>query len=140
VHEVRRVLEVEIAGLAAQRRGEDDLAALRGALQELDAAAGDHARWAAADVAFHASVAIATHNPLHPVLLDSMAGLLTALRLSAAALPEAPMLARAHHTAIFAAIEAGSRADARRAMTAHMAEAESTFRRARLVEGFKPIG
>lgn len=131
VHEVRRLLEVEIAGLAAQRRTDADLREIA-ALLEPTAQAGDPETWARADVAFHARLADATHNLLFPVLLASMAEVLMELRLTAARLPETQATAQRHHADIHAAIEARSPAAARKAMLRHMAEAEGSFQRGRV--------
>jgi len=131
VHEVRRLLEVEIAGLAADRRTEGDLEQLRLALART-ADAVDPEAWAQADVAFHAAIADATHNLLFPVLLGSMAEILMELRLTAARLSETPRRAHHFHEELVAAIEDRSSTAARRAMREHMDEAEATFRRARI--------
>jgi len=66
VYEVRRLLELETARLAAARRAPDDLAALRAHLDARDAAraAGDDAAFVAADVGFHEAVARAAHSAL----------------------------------------------------------------------------
>ena len=135
VHEVRRLLEVEIAGLAARRRTDQEVEALRAQLTEHASRSDDHHAWALGDVEFHAALAVATHNPLYPVLLNSMADMLTELRLTAARLPDTPQRAHGFHTAIVDAVEARDRVRARRAMTEHMNEAEATFQRARLVRG-----
>ena len=134
IHEVRRLLEVEIAGLAARRRTDDQLEWLR-SLAAATVASADHEAWAAADVEFHAALAVATENPLYPVLLASMADMLMELRRTVATLPNTPERAHRHHTAIVDAVAARDRAAARRAMSDHMNEAESTFQRARLVRG-----
>lgn len=131
VHEVRRLLEVEIAGLAADRRTDGDLEQLDRALART-ADAVDPEAWARADVAFHATIAEATHNLLYPVLLGSMAEILMELRLTAARLPETPGRAHGYHEELVAAIRDRSPAAARRAMREHMDEAEATFRRARV--------
>ncbi|GAA3070350.1 FadR/GntR family transcriptional regulator [Streptosporangium carneum] len=76
--EVRGLLEVEAAGLAALRRDDDDLAALDLALAgRRDAALGDDEAFVAADVALHAAVVAAAHNP---VLTDLFAAFEPALR------------------------------------------------------------
>jgi GntR family transcriptional repressor for pyruvate dehydrogenase complex len=131
VHEVRRLLEVEIAGLAAERRTEDDVRDIE-ALLARTAEAGDPDTWARADVQFHARLAEATHNLLFPVLLGSMAEIMMELRLTAARLPETKTTAQRFHEAIFAAIRDRSPSAARRAMREHMTEAETTFQRARI--------
>lgn len=131
VHEVRRLLEVEIAGLAAERRDAGDLTRLEERLCEMAEHAGEPLRWAAADVAFHAALAEATHNPLYPVLLGSIADLLMEVRLTGARLPETPELAYRHHRAIAERVGAADRAGARAAMQAHLRESEATFQKAR---------
>lgn len=131
VQEVRRLLEVEIAGLAAERRTDEDLRDLDGLLRRT-AEATEPEEWARADVAFHARLAEATHNLLFPLLLGSMAEILMELRLTAARLPATQKEAQRYHQAIYDAVRARSPAEARRAMREHMAESEATFQRARL--------
>lgn len=63
VYEVRVAVEVEAAGLAARRRTDADLTALRTALAARRAAAGD-AEFVAADIDLHAAVVSAAHNPV----------------------------------------------------------------------------
>ncbi|MGW2049865.1 FadR/GntR family transcriptional regulator [Streptomyces sp. NPDC001858] len=65
VYEVRMLLEVEAAQLAAQRRTEDDITALHEALARRSAAAsaGD-AEFVAADIALHQVMVAAAHNPV----------------------------------------------------------------------------
>ncbi len=131
IHEVRRLLEVEIAGLAAERRSEQDLERLAAALVHAGETS-DSDDWARADIAFHAVLADATQNPLFGVLLASMAEVLLELRLTAARLPDTQLRAQRHHEAIHAAVRAGSAGGARKAMRDHMTEAEASFRRGRI--------
>lgn len=64
IYEVRRVLELECARLAAQRRDEDDLATLRQTLQQRKVllAPGHEAAFIEVDLAFHSGIARATKN------------------------------------------------------------------------------
>lgn len=65
VYEVRIVVEVEAARLAARRRTDDDIAALVAALAGRRAAAGaGDAAFVDADIALHAAVVAAAHNPV----------------------------------------------------------------------------
>lgn len=130
LQEVRRHLEVEIAGLAAARHTSADLAKLKALLGSFVENEPDAALWARADVNFHAAIAQATHNPLYPVLLGSIADMLMAVRLLAARLPSTRKNALNHHTRIFEQLLAGSIVGARAAMQAHLAEAEDTYQRA----------
>ncbi|MFI1584622.1 FadR/GntR family transcriptional regulator [Embleya sp. NPDC020630] len=76
VYEVRAALEVEAGRLAAQRRTEEDVLALRAALAARDAAA-DPIELVEADLELHRRVVRAAHNPVLTRLFDS---LLDALR------------------------------------------------------------
>lgn len=136
VHEVRALLEVEIAGLAADRRTEADLAMLERRLNQAREPALGHEAWARADVELHRTIALATHNPLHAVLLNSMAEMLMELRITAARLDDTPHRADRYHDRIVGAIRAGDRRASRRAMREHMAEADATYRKARLLRAF----
>ncbi|OON30752.1 MULTISPECIES: FadR/GntR family transcriptional regulator [Micromonospora] len=65
VYEVRMLVEVAAAQLAAQRRTDDDIAALHGALtSRRDAANAGNAEFVAADIALHEKVVAAAHNPV----------------------------------------------------------------------------
>ncbi len=125
VHEVRRLLEVEIAGLAAERRTEDDLRILEDVLQTLTASA-DRTQFAAHDVAFHAALAQATHNKLFVLLLDSLADVLLEVRERGFDVPGTPERAQQHHQAILDEVRRGDVSAARQAMQAHLEEADKT--------------
>lgn len=77
--EVRLALEVEAASLAAARRTEVDLSALRGALDRM-LAQQDPTGFGEADVAFHQAVIRATNNPVFIMVAESMASLLEETR------------------------------------------------------------
>lgn len=125
--EVRRILEVEIAGLAARRRTADDLLRLesiiRSAAEELD----DPDTFIATDVAFHAALAQATQNELFSVLLASIANVMTEVRIVGLRVPGTPERALRYHRDVFAAVERGDRDLAREAMNRHMDEAITTM-------------
>jgi GntR family transcriptional repressor for pyruvate dehydrogenase complex len=132
VQEVRRLLEVEIAGLAAERRDEEDLRRMEAQLQAMVEFEHDPHRWAEADVAFHAAIAVATHNPLYPVLLGTIADLLMEVRLTGISLPGTAQKAQRYHRPIFERIKVGDRLGARKAMLDHLRESEATFQKARI--------
>jgi GntR family transcriptional regulator, transcriptional repressor for pyruvate dehydrogenase complex len=62
--ELRRMLEPQIASLAAQRHTAGDLIVLEEILTAMEAALGDIPRWIAADLAFHGQIAAMSHNGL----------------------------------------------------------------------------
>ncbi|MBT2206922.1 FadR/GntR family transcriptional regulator [Actinomadura sp. NEAU-AAG7] len=104
--EVRRGFEVEAARLAAERRTPEDIAAITTALAERNAAwaAGDHAVFVEADLAFHTAVVDATHNR---VLTDLYRDFSAALRASIGAAGILLEHADVPHGPIASAIEAG---------------------------------
>jgi GntR family transcriptional repressor for pyruvate dehydrogenase complex len=130
VHEVRRLLEVEIAALAAIRRTVTDLAQLednlRAARDSIANETPDH--FAQIDIAFHAILAQATHNGLFALLLDSLVEIMLEVRRSGFAVPDTPARALRMHQAIYEQVRAGDAEGARRAMHAHLLEAEETQR------------
>jgi DNA-binding FadR family transcriptional regulator len=78
VYEVRMAVEVHAARLAARRRTPEDVTALEAALEgRREASASGDAAFVDADIALHAAVVTAAHNPL---LGDLFAGFAPALR------------------------------------------------------------
>jgi len=71
VYEVRNLIEVRAAALAAERRTDEDLAALDEGLLARAAALGDDTAYIDADIAFHASVVAAAHNSVLTDLFDA---------------------------------------------------------------------
>ncbi len=128
--EMRRLLEIEMAGLAAERRDASDLTELRRVLDCMARPRVPADAWAAADVEFHRAIALASKNPLFPIVLRSIADVMMRARLVAARLPETPRKALFHHRRIYRALEHGSVSGAREAMAAHLLEAEDTLGRA----------
>jgi DNA-binding FadR family transcriptional regulator len=120
-YEVREALEVQAARLAASRRTETDIEALRACLAERDSARGTDARFVEADLAFHRAVVAAAHNPLLAEMFDSFAAVLRealiAIRSDQAVQgPDAD----AAHARLAAAIEAGDAAAAAQATHDHL--------------------
>jgi GntR family transcriptional regulator, transcriptional repressor for pyruvate dehydrogenase complex len=130
VMEIRRVLEIASAGLAAQRRTDADLAEMERILQEEGAIRDDRYRFAEYDVAFHAAVARATHNELFTLMLDSVADILLTWREVTFDVPGTPGRALMYHRAVYEQIKADNADGARQAMGDHLVESEDTMRRA----------
>jgi GntR family transcriptional repressor for pyruvate dehydrogenase complex len=130
VSEVRRVLEVEIAGLAAERRTEEDLRRMEATLREMAESVRTRDDFARVDIAFHSALAQATQNELFGLLLDSVADIMVQVRHLGFAVPGATERTLRHHRAIFAQVERSDWEGARQAMREHLAEAEDTQRRA----------
>jgi GntR family transcriptional regulator, transcriptional repressor for pyruvate dehydrogenase complex len=116
--ETRADLEVIACGRAAERRDEDEVAALKELLDRMRAA--DQASFPDADLAFHAEIAAMAGNV---VLKDMLASLHTVIRgwvernIKAAGTTK---IAYKDHVPIYRAIAAGDPETARAAMAAHM--------------------
>lgn len=127
VNEVRNILEVEIAGLAAERRDEADLAALSTAAEALKDPDLTRERFVEVDVTFHLSLARATHNELLELLSDSVAHVMARVRTASYEIPGTVSAARHHHGRILAAVRRGDGAASRLAMARHLKSASKTL-------------
>jgi GntR family transcriptional repressor for pyruvate dehydrogenase complex len=134
VLEVRRLIEVEIAKLAAERRTEADLQQIAEILAEAEEHIGDPSSFPQLDVEFHRALALATQNELYVILLDAISDTLMSQRRLALRVPGTTDRALRHHRAVFEQVQAGSIEGACRAMRDHMAEAEQTLREAQTLE------
>jgi GntR family transcriptional repressor for pyruvate dehydrogenase complex len=130
VHEVRRVLEVEIAGLAAERRSPEDLKALEAQVKQMLELRDDQPAFGRNDLGFHVLLARATHNELFALLLDSVADILFKVRELGNIVPGAPDHAIRHHKNILRQVKAGDPLKARQAMIEHLIDSEAIFNRA----------
>lgn len=130
VVEVRRVLEVEIAGLAAQRRTDDDLRRIETILATAEQRLDDPETYVETDVAFHAALAQATQNELFVILLDSIATVMVHVRVLGLKVSGTPRRALDYHLDIFRSVQQGDAEGARRAMDRHMDEAAATMNQA----------
>ncbi|MBD2867493.1 FadR/GntR family transcriptional regulator [Paenibacillus arenilitoris] len=70
--EARESLEVSNAAIAAAKRTDDDLSALRGIVAEMRRSAGDEAEGERLDLAFHLALAKATRNSIMVRLFESI--------------------------------------------------------------------
>jgi GntR family transcriptional repressor for pyruvate dehydrogenase complex len=125
VTEVRRLIEVEIAGLAAERRTEEDIAKLKNVLSAYQDVLGDKEKFVKWDVSFHLRLASAAHNDLFYLLLDSISEIMIKVReIGFKVRGGSGERAMQYHTAIFKQVELGSRDGARQAMREHIEDSE----------------
>jgi GntR family transcriptional regulator, transcriptional repressor for pyruvate dehydrogenase complex len=122
--EARRIVEVDVAGLAASRRTEQDLAAIRDALKAMRAAsrARDVDAFATADLAFHQAVMDAAGNEFVRALFDPVAKLMHISRVESSEPAARRAQALRVHRAIMDAIAAGDSPAAVAAMREHLDE------------------
>jgi GntR family transcriptional repressor for pyruvate dehydrogenase complex len=116
--EVRLPLEVEIAGLAAERATPEQLQELAGTNEQL-ASARSLEDCIEADIAFHRALAVATNNPLFVLLLETVAQLLRESRRRTLT-QSGTQLALEEHQRIYETVAQHDSAAARAAMRQHM--------------------
>lgn len=125
VYELRMELEGGAAALAARRRTEADLRAMRGHLDALEQSLYHPVDGVEHDLAFHVAVASATGNPYYRSLLQYLnlqlrSAVQAARDHTLQSLPGQPETVHREHLAVFEAVRAGDPAAARRAAVAHL--------------------
>jgi GntR family transcriptional repressor for pyruvate dehydrogenase complex len=120
VLEARRALEIPIAALAAERRTDDDLAAIAGGLDRMrrEVAAGEIG--VSGDGEFHGAVTAAAHNPVLAELMATLAGAIAETRGESLSQAGRPPRSLADHERIADAIERADPEAAAAAMRAHL--------------------
>ena len=96
VHEVRALLEVHIAGVAAERSTDEDLGRLREVHERMQRDRSDVDAAARDDLEFHRSIARATQNDLYLLLMDSIGSSLVDIRRENLGSGSAPMTLAQH--------------------------------------------
>ncbi|MGD0409272.1 MAG: FadR/GntR family transcriptional regulator [Candidatus Limnocylindrales bacterium] len=130
VHEVRALLETEVAGIAAERATASDLEALFDSCEQMAQVLSDPQSAAEADVAFHRLLAQSTHNELFTVLLDAIAGPLVEIRVETFETVDhrADVALDAHRT-IYREVSRRASQAARAAMCEHLDDVLLAWRR-----------
>ena len=155
--ELRGILEVHSAALAARRRSKADVARMRGALAMMTAAPYGSVQWLKKDLDFHTAIAQATGNAYIVQFIGFVSERVRESILAAGASHASDEMARAtltEHKTILAALEAGDPDGAEEAMRTHLdnaarrvglsvegrgAPAKSAARRKRSEKGAAPL-
>jgi len=133
--EFRKVLELGLVALAAEKSTEADWAAMREVLAEQEAALrmdrstphGDllfHEAIGKANIRFHKAVAEATRNPLAIMVLQAISEPLIEVSRRTNEMPGVPEAGLRQHWAIYRAIRENNPEKARHAMRTHLQAAE----------------
>jgi len=120
VVDARDALETKLAALAAERRTDDDLAAIDEALAAMAADVGAGGRGVEEDERFHGAVTAAAHSPLLAAMMRTISELIAETRLESLSQPGRPAASLAGHQRIADAIRAGDPVAAATAMHAHV--------------------
>lgn len=123
LHQVRSILEVESASLAAHQAQAEDIDDLRRICGEMEEAAQDRQRFAEKDAEFHRRLGQTSHNPLITLLLDSIRDLLAQVRTRVADEPGLVERVMPGHLRILECVAARDAKGARAAMRDHLATA-----------------
>ena len=120
--ELRGLLEIDAAGLAAERRDQAQLRALKAALDRMHAARGDALAEIETDIAFHQKVAAATNNSYMVTFVSYITG---QIRASIRATQDCYSgdlyeITLQEHDAVYQAIESGDADRARQTMRDHI--------------------
>jgi DNA-binding FadR family transcriptional regulator len=132
VNEVRTAVEVQTAGLAAQRAQPEDLQRLRQLCDNHQASLekGDLNAASEFDFQFHRELTRASGNELLLAMLDSISDVLREVRHQAMVLPHVGDDGLKAHRRILKVVSAGDPSAARDAMAKHLADAERVWREA----------
>jgi GntR family transcriptional repressor for pyruvate dehydrogenase complex len=136
VHEVRTMLEVQMAGVAAERADDEDIAEARRAAETMENARSVE-QTALRDLDFHRTIANATHNPLYLVLHDAIGDALIEVRRTNHA-GRGRADAVESHRRIVESIAAHDRAAAEEAMRRHLEAVEAIWIESRQIGDIAP--
>jgi GntR family transcriptional repressor for pyruvate dehydrogenase complex len=133
--EFRKVLELGLVALAAEKATEADWLAMRGVLAEQETALNMdrstpqadllfHKAIGTANIRFHKAVAAATRNPLAIMVLEAISEPLIEVSRRTNEMPGVPEAGLRQHWAIYRAIRENNPDKARQAMRTHLEAAE----------------
>ena len=127
--EARKILEVGIVALAAQRITDAQIAELEDKLTKATASVEDYRAFLEADAELHATITQAAQNPILARLMASISRLGLASRARTGALPSVREQSSRDHQAIVAALKARDPEAAREAMLQHLHHVEQALTR-----------
>jgi GntR family transcriptional repressor for pyruvate dehydrogenase complex len=127
--EIRELLEVKIAELAAVRANPEVLTHMNQAIEDMEEHLNSVEKFIHADHEFHMALARATRNEIFPALIDSLVdGLQHVRRASILDVPAGPMRAQGFHRRIFECVEKGDARGAAEVMQQHLQDTAARYR------------
>jgi len=125
LNQVRQILDVEIARLAAREATTEDLDRLQEIYQDMIEVDNDHEAFNELDAEFHHVMAEITHNPLLVLLQDSIRDAIQSVRELVVGYPELVAVVLPDHEQILKYIREKDAGEAGKAMRAHLEHARS---------------
>lgn len=133
--QVRRMIEPEIAKLAALKRSDEDVKILENTLNEMKERKNNPQLMIEYDIEFHKQLTIASGNPILPIILEPIFRLLPEFISENFKLTRAPEISIKQHEEILMGIKNKDPKATFKAMTEHMKTAE-----VHVLEHYKTIG
>jgi GntR family transcriptional regulator, transcriptional repressor for pyruvate dehydrogenase complex len=118
--EARRLLEVELAGLAADRATPEEIEAMKDGLAEMEAMQQDVERYIESDIRFHVAIARGAHNDVLLDLLETLQHIIRNWIVKSIEEFEGKPSSIHEHVPIYDAIMAHDSVRARAAMSEHL--------------------
>jgi GntR family transcriptional regulator, transcriptional repressor for pyruvate dehydrogenase complex len=122
IMEAREFLERDLAGLAAERASESEIAAIAQAIEGMRESVRKSESILTADMEFHLAVAEAAHNEVLRNAVQLLRNLMRQWLVLKLLIPQVPEQVLKHHEAIYEAIKNHDGAAARAAMWTHLEE------------------
>jgi GntR family transcriptional repressor for pyruvate dehydrogenase complex len=123
IMEARIIIEENLAGLAAQRATEEEVAAVAEAVQTMQSSIARNEPILEADMAFHLAIARASHNNVLAKSVQLLRNLMRQWLYYKVMMPQAAPIILKRHLAIYRAISQHKPLAARREMRLHLEEA-----------------
>lgn len=138
--EVRKIIEVETAGLAAERRTDEDIERMRRAIEVMDRGMASPDRYIAGDLEFHQAVVAATGNNLARDVMIAIREVMRRALLSIYHIPGSPESSAKQHRQILEAVVEGRPDEARARMREHLLRVEADVQSAQSAVGASDQG
>jgi GntR family transcriptional regulator, transcriptional repressor for pyruvate dehydrogenase complex len=119
--EAREALEVKLAGLAALRRSESEMAAIDAAIAKMEEEITSGDRGVVGDEMFHEAITTAAHSSLLAKLMHEISGLVRETRIESLSQENRPRASLEGHKRIAEAVRRNDPAEAAQAMADHIA-------------------
>lgn len=120
IWELREIFEVAIAGLAAERRTDEDLERMEGAVAEMERTIAAGGSAVEEDAMFHYQLTRASHNPVLLQLIEDISSLIESSRRDSLSRTGRPQSSNREHAAILGAVRSRDVPRARQAMHVHL--------------------
>lgn len=126
--EFRKIIEVGLASLAAEKARDEDIAALRAALDKYRAELAGEGVDCNTDMSFHTALAVASRNTMATMVWQMLSERLAQVLQRTISVPNVCEETLKDHEVIFRAVKSRNPRKAREAMRAHLENAERNWR------------